>query len=45
LTARVVRHNPASIRVLQKCGFVVIGEESFPGRDGQPVTEVVLRLG
>lgn len=44
LTARVVRHNPASLRVLQKCGFVVIGEDRFTGRDGQPVEEFVLRL-
>lgn len=45
LTARVVRHNPASLRVLQKCGFVVIGDERFTGPDGQPVEELVLRLG
>lgn len=44
LTARVVRHNPASIRVLQKCGFVVVGEDRFTGADGQVVEEIVLRL-
>jgi RimJ/RimL family protein N-acetyltransferase len=40
----VVRHNLASIRVLQKCGFVMVGEERFTGSDGQSVEEFVLRL-
>ncbi|MEJ1972150.1 MAG: GNAT family N-acetyltransferase [Lacunisphaera sp.] len=30
LHAHVVKHNVASIRVLQKCGFVVSGEDKFP---------------
>ena len=42
--AHVVRHNAASIRVLQKCGFVVVDEERFTGSDGQPGEEVALRL-
>ena len=45
LTAGVVRHNAASIRVLQKCGFVVVREERFTGRDGHSVEELILRLG
>ena len=45
LSAHVVRHNAASIRVLQKCGFVAVGEERFTGSDGQAVEEIVLRLG
>jgi RimJ/RimL family protein N-acetyltransferase len=44
LGAHVVRHNAASLRVLQKCGFVVVGEERFTGADGQSVEEIVLRL-
>jgi RimJ/RimL family protein N-acetyltransferase len=36
LHARVVRHNTASIRVLEKCGFRVTGEED---------DEIVLELG
>jgi RimJ/RimL family protein N-acetyltransferase len=45
LTAQVAKHNAASLRVLQKCGFVVIREDRFTGSDGQPVEELVLRLG
>lgn len=41
LYARVAKHNVSSSRVLAKCGFVVIGEETH---EGDPVTEVVLRL-
>ncbi|MFZ5496101.1 MAG: GNAT family N-acetyltransferase [Verrucomicrobiota bacterium] len=44
LVARVAKHNPGSIRVLQKCGFRVIGEETSPGPDGQPVGEFVFSL-
>jgi RimJ/RimL family protein N-acetyltransferase len=34
-------HNVGSIRVLAKCGFVVVGEEQHPG---DPIKEIVLRL-
>jgi RimJ/RimL family protein N-acetyltransferase len=45
LYARVAQHNVASIRVLEKCGFVVCGEElGFPGPDGEDVMEVILRF-
>jgi RimJ/RimL family protein N-acetyltransferase len=44
LHARVVKHNIASIRVLQKCGFTISGEEKFVGDDGVEETEVILTL-
>ena len=45
LFAHVVRHNVASRRVLEKCGFVVTGAAGVlqePGAD--PVAEFILRL-
>jgi RimJ/RimL family protein N-acetyltransferase len=45
LVARVAKHNPASVRVLEKCGFVVSGEStgvSWAGDD--PVEEFILIL-
>ena len=42
LFAGVARHNVASLRVLEKCGFVVVDESPDPGEDG--VEEVLLRL-
>lgn len=42
LHAHVAEHNRGSVRVLEKCGFVVVGEEQH---EGDPVKEVVLRLG
>jgi RimJ/RimL family protein N-acetyltransferase len=39
--AHVVEHNVGSLRVLAKCGFVVIGERQQPG---DPVKEIALRL-
>jgi len=44
LTARVAKHNLASLRVLQKCGFAAVGEDGFTGHDSQPVEEIVLRF-
>lgn len=41
LRAHVAEHNVGSIRVLAKCGFVVVGEEQHVG---DPVKEIVLRL-
>jgi RimJ/RimL family protein N-acetyltransferase len=41
LHARVAEHNVASLRVLAKCGFSVVGTHQEPG---DPVTEVLLRL-
>ena len=42
LLARVAAHNPASRRVLEKCGFTAVAELKDPEGDG--VDEVHLRL-
>ncbi len=42
LTASVAEHNVASLRVLEKSGFVAVGGPRPPGDDG--IREVVLRL-
>jgi RimJ/RimL family protein N-acetyltransferase len=42
LSAHVAEHNIASIRVLEKCGFVAIGGPRPPGPDG--IREIVFRL-
>lgn len=44
LTARVVRQNAASLRVLQKCGFALTGEDRFTGADGRGHEEFILTL-
>lgn len=45
LYARVAKHNVASIRVLEKCGFTVAGEERAPSGAGEDeVEELVMRL-
>ncbi|HEY0944363.1 MAG TPA: GNAT family N-acetyltransferase [Opitutaceae bacterium] len=43
LTARVVKHNVGSIRVLQKAGFTQVGEESFES-DGVTEVELIFRF-
>lgn len=46
LRARVAKHNIASRRVLEKCGFTVYGEGAgVPGAGGGGVEEVLLQLG
>lgn len=45
LHARVAKHNAASIRVLQKCGFTICGEDQFIGPGGEPGEEFILMLG
>jgi RimJ/RimL family protein N-acetyltransferase len=42
--ARVAKHNAASIRVLQKCGFILSGEDKFPAEDGAEVEELIMIL-
>lgn len=43
--ARVAKDNPASRRVLEKCGFAVIGEASgFANARGQEIEELLLAL-
>jgi RimJ/RimL family protein N-acetyltransferase len=45
LHARVAKHNVASLRVLRKNGFVIIGEDRIPTVEGGPeVDEFLLRL-
>jgi len=44
LFGRVAKHNAASRGVLEKCGFTVIGEDSYLNRAKEKVEEFVLRL-
>lgn len=45
LYAYVAKHNLASRRVLEKCGFVVIGADGvLPENASEPVAEFILRL-
>ena len=45
LFARVAQHNIGSRRVLEKCGFVVIGEDRiFADANGEEIAEFVLIL-
>jgi RimJ/RimL family protein N-acetyltransferase len=43
LHAHVVKHNIGSIRVLEKCGFGIVSEETFE-ESGVLIHEVILRL-
>jgi RimJ/RimL family protein N-acetyltransferase len=45
LVARVAKHNIASVRVLQKCGFTISGEDKFSSPDGSYVEEYILMIG
>lgn len=44
LFARVAKHNAASLRVVEKNGFSVIGEDKFSNAAGERYEEFVLRL-
>ena len=45
LHAHVAKHNRGSLRVLEKCGFTIIGEDSAePDASGPHVEEYVLKL-
>jgi RimJ/RimL family protein N-acetyltransferase len=44
LFAHVARHNIGSQRVLEKCGFKVIGEDKYTNPAGVEVEELVLKL-
>jgi RimJ/RimL family protein N-acetyltransferase len=46
LHARVAKHNVASRRVLEKCGFAVIGEDTVPPEvtGDEPIEEYLLSL-
>jgi RimJ/RimL family protein N-acetyltransferase len=45
LWARVAKRNPASVRVVEKCGFTIVGEEKYSNAAGEEVEEYVLKLG
>ena len=44
LYAHTAKHNIGSRRVLEKCGFSIIGEDSYPDPDGTVIEEFVWRL-
>ena len=44
LYAHVARHNIGSRRVLEKCGFNVIGEDTYTNPAGAEVEEFILKL-
>jgi RimJ/RimL family protein N-acetyltransferase len=44
LYAHVARQNPASIRVLEKAGFTMVGQATVE-EPGEEIEEVVMRLG
>lgn len=44
LFAHVAKRNAASIRVMQKCGFTVCGEDTFCGIDGEQGEEFIMTL-
>jgi RimJ/RimL family protein N-acetyltransferase len=44
LVAHVAKHNIGSLRVLQKCGFTISGEDRFPLADEKYGEEYILTL-
>jgi RimJ/RimL family protein N-acetyltransferase len=44
LLAHVAKHNVASQRVLEKCGFVLIGEDFVVDKIGSEIEEFILKL-
>jgi RimJ/RimL family protein N-acetyltransferase len=44
LYARAAKDNTGSIRVLQKCGFSVVGEGKFVAAEGNDVEEFIFAL-
>jgi len=45
LFAHVAKHNIASQRVLEKCGFMFVGEDKYVNPRGGEVEEFVFKLG
>lgn len=46
LFAHVAKHNLASIRVLEKCGFTICGDDKSPApTGGDAVEEFIMKLG
>lgn len=44
LVAHVAKHNFASRRVLEKCGFTLIKEDKYYSANGEEVEEAILKL-
>ncbi len=45
LYAYVAKHNPASVKVLEKCGFEIVGEDpAFTSIGGEAIEGFILRL-
>jgi RimJ/RimL family protein N-acetyltransferase len=44
LYVRVAKDNAASLRVLEKCGFAISGQDRLPDADDDDVEELVLKL-
>jgi RimJ/RimL family protein N-acetyltransferase len=44
LIGRVAKHNHGSKRVLEKCGFIVIGDDTYINFGNEKVEEFVLQL-
>jgi RimJ/RimL family protein N-acetyltransferase len=44
LVAYVAKHNVASRRVLEKCGFTLIKEDKYYNISGEEIEEVILKL-
>ena len=44
LVAHVAKHNIASRRVLEKCGFILIKEDKYYNISGEEIEEVILKL-
>lgn len=44
LWGRVAKRNPASVRVLVKCGFTIKGEDKYPAASDEVIEEFVLKL-
>jgi RimJ/RimL family protein N-acetyltransferase len=44
LCAYVAKHNKASIRVLEKCGFTITGEDKYSNAGGEEVEGFILEL-
>lgn len=44
LYAHIAKHNVGSLRVLQKCGFKISGEDKFSEESGKEIEEFLLKL-
>ena len=44
LVAHVAKHNVASRRVLEKCGFTLLKEDKYYNTSGEEIEEVILKL-